>query len=439
MKRANSGLTWIRQKHVTAFLQELAVTPSVTHEAVDTLPKSRTREFVRGLLVEHGVLPHRDVYRARYDEWSGDALDRLTDPVNRDVIRRYIRWQHQRRINQMDPVSQGTFLRSKQTVTVAIELLNWLTDHGIDLGELEQEHLDAWQATGPSTRLIADRFLSWAIKTRLVGPDLKIQPHRRGTSPRMNAKDQEEAVQRVVHSDEFTPRDRAAAILVLVFGQQIEDVVGLTWDDINVTDELVTIQIGSVEIALPAPLDGPWRCLAANPGNDLTAAHPNSNWVFRATPPVATSTPATSAIAFARYSAHAPPGLARSTSSPSWLPWRSLPRRWATPPRPSSGTLSTRVPPTPATLQRYGPRSVGRADGNAVPATGRSRLQREKRRRRSGPSGHGCECSHHGPADHALRSGRLPPPHELPSLPVNPSWLTIEGSCVTRPADLPVL
>ena len=281
MKRANSGLTWIRQKHVTTFLQELAVTPSVTHEAVDALPKSRTREFVRGLLVEHGVLRHRDVYRARYDEWSGDALDRLTDPVNRDVIRRYIRWQHQRRINQMDQVSQGTFLRSKQTVTVAIELLNWLTDHGIELGELEQEHLDAWQTTGPSTRLIADRFLSWAIKTRLVGPDLKIQPHRRGTSPRMNAKDQEEAVQRVVHSDEFTPRDRAAAILVLVFGQQIEDVIGLTWDDINVTDELVTIQIGSVEIALPAPLDGPWRCLAANPGNDLTASHPNSNWVFR--------------------------------------------------------------------------------------------------------------------------------------------------------------
>src|SRR5262245_25230910 len=181
----------------------------------------------------------------------------------------------------MDQVSQGTFLRSKQTVTVAIELLNWLTDHGTDLRELEQEHLDAWQATGPSTRLIADRFLSWAIKTRLVGPDLKILPHRRGTSPRMNAKDQEEAVQRVVHSDEFTPRDRAAAILVLVFGRQIEDVVGLTWDDINVTYELVTIQIGSVEIALPAPLDGPWRCLAANPGNDLTAAHPNSNWVFR--------------------------------------------------------------------------------------------------------------------------------------------------------------
>jgi len=58
MERANSGLTWIRQKHVTQFLQTLAVTPTVTHQAMDALPYSRTREYVRGLLVEHGALPN---------------------------------------------------------------------------------------------------------------------------------------------------------------------------------------------------------------------------------------------------------------------------------------------------------------------------------------------------------------------------------------------
>lgn len=281
MKRANSGLTWIRQKHVSAFLQDLAVVPAVTHDAVDKLPKSRTREFVRGLLVEHGVLPRRDLYRARFDEWSQEALERLTDPANRDVVRRYIRWHHLRRMNQMDLVSQGTFLTGKQSVTVAIDLLNWLTDHTIELADLQQEHLDAWQTTGPSTRLIADRFLSWATKTQLVDRDLKIQPHRRGTSPRMTATDQDQAIQRVVHTDELTPRDRAAAILVLVFGQQIDDVVALSWQNVTVTDELVTVQIGSIEIALPDPLDGPWRQLASAPGHDRTAAHPNSDWVFR--------------------------------------------------------------------------------------------------------------------------------------------------------------
>jgi hypothetical protein len=44
MKRANSGLTWVKQKHVS----------------LDQLPVSRTRDYVRGLLVEHGALPRRD-------------------------------------------------------------------------------------------------------------------------------------------------------------------------------------------------------------------------------------------------------------------------------------------------------------------------------------------------------------------------------------------
>ena len=85
----------------------------------------------------------------------------------------------------------------------------------------------------------------------------------------------------VVYSDTLSVRDRAAAILVVVFGQHIEDVIQLTWDDIAVTDELVTVRLGKTEFALPSPLDEPMRQLAAAPGHDLTASHPNSNWVFR--------------------------------------------------------------------------------------------------------------------------------------------------------------
>lgn len=76
-------------------------------------------------------------------------------------------------------------------------------------------------------------------------------------------------------------RDRAAATLVIVFGQQIEDVIRLTWDDVTVTDDVVTVRLGKSKFALPSPLDGPMRHLAAAPGNDLTASHPNSNRVFR--------------------------------------------------------------------------------------------------------------------------------------------------------------
>ncbi|GAB2754959.1 Fis family transcriptional regulator [Sinomonas soli] len=285
MKRANSGLTWIRQEHVSAFLRRLAVAPSVSHEAFDGLPDSRTREYVRGLLVEHGVLPRRDELRARYDDWAKEALERVGDPENRELVRRYIRWHHQRRMNHADGVGHGTFLRSKQSVTVAIDFLNWLTGRGTRLAELQQAHLDAWQAEGPTTREVADRFLNWAIRTHTAPAGLRMAPHKRGTSPRLSASQQEEAVQQVIQGDLLSPRDRAVAILVIVFGQQIERVAALTWDDVAVTDELVTVRLGGIEIALPAPLDAPWRELASAPGNGLTAAHPNSNWVFRGLSP----------------------------------------------------------------------------------------------------------------------------------------------------------
>jgi hypothetical protein len=281
MKRANSGMIWIRQQHVTAFLRNLAVAPKITHDVFDELPDSHTREYVRGLLIEHGVLPRRDELRTRYESWSAQALERTIDPQTRDVIRRYIRWHHLRRMNQMDEVTRGTFLRAKQQVTVAIDLLNWLTRHGANLAGLTQAHLDLWQAEGPSTRRIAQHFLKWAIKTKAAPAGLTIIPHRRGTSAKLDKTGQDDALNRVLHAGgQIEARDQAAAILVLVFGQQAERIAQLTWENVTVTEELVTVQLGSIDIALPNPLDEPWRELARNPSHGLTAAHPNSSWVF---------------------------------------------------------------------------------------------------------------------------------------------------------------
>lgn len=165
--------------------------PAVNHETLDELPKSRTRDYVRALLVEHGVLPHRDELSVRYQEWATQALARVITDQRRDTIRRYIRWHHQRRMNSMDAVSHGTFLRAKQTVTVAIDFLNWLTEHHIELSHLQQADLDTWQAEGPTTRELANRFLGWAIKSKLVNPDLAMTPHRRGTSAKLSAADQD--------------------------------------------------------------------------------------------------------------------------------------------------------------------------------------------------------------------------------------------------------
>jgi integrase len=77
----------------------------------------------------------------------------------------------------------------------------------------------------------------------------------------------------------LTTRDRAAAILVVVFAQQIEHVISLDWDQVDVTPAKVNITLGKTVIEIPPPLDEPFRELAAmTPSN--TASQPNSNWVF---------------------------------------------------------------------------------------------------------------------------------------------------------------
>ncbi len=281
MARPNSGITWIRQHHVTTFLEDLSCAPMITHDSLDALPTSRTRDYVRALLVEHGALPQRDEIRIRYRQWTTDALDRVRHPAMREIIDRYVRWHLLRRMNQSEAVSQGAFLRSKQTVTVAIEFVNWLSTEGLELADLRQGHLDHWIATGSTTRLLVDRFLGWATASRLVTPELTVPKHRRGTSRRLSAAEQDHALQVAVHTDELSSRDRALAVLVLVFAQQIESIVRLRWDEVTITDTQVIIRLADVEIALPEPLDQPWRDLAVNPGHGQTAAHPRSNWVFR--------------------------------------------------------------------------------------------------------------------------------------------------------------
>lgn len=286
MNRANSGLTWINQPHVTGFLAGLVTSGTITHTSLDALPRHPTREHVRGLLVEHGALPRRDERRIRFDVWADAALLRLPAGEHRDTIRQFIRWHIQRRMTTTDQISEGTFLRSKQTVTVAIDFLNWLTtERGTSLAELTQADLDHWQASGPTTREFASRFLAWAKRTHRVAPELRMQPHRRGTSQRLASREQTHALQVVTDTDELTPRYRLAAILVLVFGQQVEDVARLTWESVTITEDLVTITLGAFPVALTAPLDQPVRELADSPDHRNTAAHPDSPWVFLGSSP----------------------------------------------------------------------------------------------------------------------------------------------------------
>ena len=53
---------------------------------------------------------------------------------------------------------------------------------------------------------------------------------RRSPPPPHCGHEQNAVVEKVVHQDTLHPRDRLAAILVVVFAQQVEDITSLTWN-----------------------------------------------------------------------------------------------------------------------------------------------------------------------------------------------------------------
>lgn len=282
MHRPNSGLTWIRQAHVQTALRSLSRQPTITHEALDDLPPGRTTNYLRGLLVEHGVLPSRDERLATFQTWSARALERITTDDHRKLLSRFARWNLEKRLVTVSPVTDSAFLRAKQSLTVTIDFCNWLAaEHHTGVRELTQAHIDLWQATGPTTRGHIIRFIRWAIRSRLVSSDLEVTPHRRGTAPRMPITEQKAVIEKVAYQQTLHPRDRLAAILIIVFAQRTEDIAALTWDRVTITADRVTITLADIPIELPPPLDEPARMLAASNYNNRTAAHPNSPWVFR--------------------------------------------------------------------------------------------------------------------------------------------------------------
>jgi integrase len=155
------------------------------------------------------------------------------------------------------------------------------SEHGTTVERVAQAHIDLWQSSGPTTREHILRFIRWAIKAKLVPSDLEVTPHRRGTAPRMSTEQQNAVIEQVVHQQTLRPRDRLAAILMIVFAQRAEDVAALTWGQITITADTVTIDLAGLPIDLTPPLDEPVRTLAASSYNSQTAAHRNSPWVFR--------------------------------------------------------------------------------------------------------------------------------------------------------------
>jgi len=285
MPRPNSGYVWLRKNpRVRALLRGLATGEvALTHEALDTLPNPTTVDYVRGLLITHGVLPARDHYLAAFERWLTGKLDQIADVDQRRLIDRYARWHLLRRLRQQArtaAVSLGAFLAAKQSTTVATGLLAWLDERGTPLSELTQHDVDQWFAGGPTTRQHAVRFLGWALQQRLIRGVTAARTSSR-TSPTISEDERREHLRRVLLEDTLTISHRVIAVLVLLFGQALNQIVRLQVEDVVIDGDRTLLRLAHDTLEVPEPAATLLRGYLADPRyRRNTAAHIGTPWLF---------------------------------------------------------------------------------------------------------------------------------------------------------------
>src|SRR4029453_13963197 len=145
----------------------------LTHEALSALPPSGGVNHLRELLMAIGLLPARDAELLKFEQWSAAQLDRIQPREDPQALAPYVAWHHHRRLARhladgtLKPSAWGT---ARQQVRAAAAFLTWLRSRGTTLAGCDQHDSDEWFATGPSTRVFARRFITFAVQRRICRP-----------------------------------------------------------------------------------------------------------------------------------------------------------------------------------------------------------------------------------------------------------------------------
>lgn len=108
----------------------------LSHEAFDSLPRSKKSSTYTAFSPPMACLPWRDEHLIAHDGWLASELDAITDADQRQLLERYTRRHVTRPLRDSStqaPVTANSFLHVKQQTTLAIRFLQWPTDRGRQL------------------------------------------------------------------------------------------------------------------------------------------------------------------------------------------------------------------------------------------------------------------------------------------------------------------
>jgi hypothetical protein len=291
-----SALNWLRQGAGAAVLVEIAAGRlAATHTALDDHPHPGAADYLRRVLVAHGVLTDRDEDLARADRWVADLLASIDRPADHRLVRAYATWRVLRRLRRRAARNAGPRTpthNAKLQLRAAVGLLGWLADRDVTLAEANQAHIDAWLITGPSAYHARD-FLAWAAEHDHSRP-LSVPVPGQRTGVAMDPQQRWDLLARLLHDNSLDLTDRVAGSLVLCYAQQLSRITAMTTDQVTRRGDATTIRFGADHVTVPEPLAGllgalidtgrthvgvgapttsPWLFPGHHPGRPLTPAH----------------------------------------------------------------------------------------------------------------------------------------------------------------------
>jgi hypothetical protein len=293
-RRPRSVIQWLSNPRGGARVVKELLDQSiiVDHAALDTFDE-REIWSLRRSLVDLGALPERHEPIARLDALLEKKVAPLP-PETRRLVQTYGSWwllrRSRRRYETTGKFTYSSFRVAGRRLDQVISFLTWLSNNAVPLELLDQHILDRWLAEPRSDPRAASDFLRWAA-SRHLAPRLvtTYRPDREPTEA-ITEEQRWTDLTRCL-SDDSVPDDvRAAGSLVLLYGLQLAQVVGLTTKhlhgDPNHTSATVksfSVQIGGPTILVPPPLGLILQRLPAAPASStsLIVAPPDRPpWLF---------------------------------------------------------------------------------------------------------------------------------------------------------------
>lgn len=251
-----SAHNWLRNGAGAAILADVAAGRlALSHAALDAHPRPRAADYLRRLLVTHGLLGQRDEALARTQRWVADLLAGIQRPADRRVVTVYATWRVLRRLRRRAEHNPGPWTATRHAKThlnAAVSLLDWLADRDLALAQADQAAIDAWLTTGPGAYQARD-FLAWANQHgHCQSLTVPAPAHATGTS--LHPDSRWGILARLLHDDTLDSTDRVAGCLLLCYAQQLSRITAITTDQVTRNPEITTITFGAHDVVVPEPL-----------------------------------------------------------------------------------------------------------------------------------------------------------------------------------------